>query len=386
MTPDAPLSLETGRFERFARIDWWDQKRLREARVLVVGAGAIGNETVKNLSLLGVGNLAVADMDHVEESNLTRSVLFRPEDQGRLKAEVVCDAAKRLYPDISATSLIGNVVGDVGLGWFRWADIVIGALDNREARVYVNSTCAMLGKPWIDGGIDVLNGIVRGFAPPATACYECTMNQTDWDLLNKRRSCSLLARRAFDAGGAPTTPTTASIVGAMQAQEVVKYLHGMDIFAGAGFVFEGRTHSSYQVSYPIKPDCPWHETPPAVEAVNSLGQQSTLKAVWDAGCERLGELDAIDLAHEIVTTLSCSSCGTTTDVFAPTHKINEQQAVCPDCGTERRPDFAASIAANSPWLEKTVGEFGLPAWDVVWVRRGMKSLGIELGGDASDES
>src|SRR5262245_40479468 len=209
-TPRDKLDLREGRFSRLEAIQWWDQSRLREARVLIIGAGALGNEVIKNLSLLGIGNLIIADMDRIELSNLSRSVLFRASDEGLPKAECAARAAREIYPEIEATALVANVLASVGLGWFRWADVVVGALDNREARVFVNSACAMVGRPWIDGGIEVLQGVARGFAPPSTACYECTMSTVDWDLLNKRRSCSLLARRALASNGTPTTPTTAS--------------------------------------------------------------------------------------------------------------------------------------------------------------------------------
>src|SRR5207248_5172028 len=141
-------------------------------------------------------------------------------------------AAQRIYPAMNVKSVVGNVLADLGLGCFRWAQLVIGALDNREARVFVNSACARVGRPWIDGGIEVLQGIVRGFAPPRTACYECTMSDVDWQVINRRRSCSMLARRAFAHGGTPTTPTTASIIGGMQAQEVVKLLHNLPALLG----------------------------------------------------------------------------------------------------------------------------------------------------------
>ena len=218
-----PIQIQEGRFARLEAIEWWDQPLVARSRVLVVGAGALGNEVIKNLALLGVGEVVVVDMDRIESSNLSRSVLFREGDEGKAKAECAARAASRIFPGARVRPIVGNVLADVGLGFFRRADVVIGALDNREARVFVNSACARVGRPWIDGGIEVLRGIVRGFAPPRTACYECTMSQVDWDLLNKRRSCSLLARRAAEQRGTPTTPTTASVIGALQAQEFIKH-------------------------------------------------------------------------------------------------------------------------------------------------------------------
>ena len=77
------VSLAEGRFARLEAIEWWDQRRLAAAKVLVIGAGALGNEVLKNLALLGVGHIAIADQDHVELSNLSRSILFRESDEGR---------------------------------------------------------------------------------------------------------------------------------------------------------------------------------------------------------------------------------------------------------------------------------------------------------------
>src|ERR1043166_4976264 len=130
-----------GRFDRFKLISWWDQQRLARARVLVVGAGALGNEIIKNLALLGVGNLFIADMDRIENSNLSRSVLYREKDNGTLKATAAARAAKEIYPEIKATAFNGNIVHDLGLGVFHWADVVIGGLDNREARLAINRAC-----------------------------------------------------------------------------------------------------------------------------------------------------------------------------------------------------------------------------------------------------
>jgi adenylyltransferase/sulfurtransferase len=92
--------------------------------------------------LLGVGHVRVADMDHIELSNLSRSVLFREADEGKAKATCAARAARDLYPQMDIAPLEGNILAEVGLGYFRWADVVVGALDNREARVFVNSACA----------------------------------------------------------------------------------------------------------------------------------------------------------------------------------------------------------------------------------------------------
>lgn len=366
----APLTLEDGRFARFERVEWWDQKRLRDARVLVAGAGALGNEVIKNLALLGIGHLAIADMDTIELSNLARSALFRAGDAGQPKAECAARAARDLYPDIEARALTGNIAATLGLGWIRWADVVVGALDNREARVFLNSACARVGRPWIDGGIDVLQGIVRGFDPPRTACYECTMSDVDWQVINRRRSCTMLARRALEQGGTPTTPTTASVIGAIQVQEVLKLLHGLPALLGSGFLFEGATHSSYTMSYPISPDCPWHEPPAPVE---------TIDAGWDTP---LGEIldrtgDVLELSRELVRELECTACGHRREILRPLDAIADEDAVCDRCGADSVPHYMHSIERGSAHLDRTPRQIGLPRWDIVWARRGDEYRGFE---------
>lgn len=370
-----------GRFARFEAIEWWDQALLATTKVLVIGAGALGNEIIKNLALLGVGRLAVVDMDRVELSNLARSVLFRESDAGQFKAECAVRAARELYPAMEAQALTANILGEVGYGWFRWADYILAGLDNREARIFVNGACARVGRPWLDGGIDVLQGIARGFSAPATACYECTMSQVDWELVNQRRSCSLVARRAADRGGTPTTGTTASVIGAIQVQEMVKLRHGRGGLLGRGFVFEGAEHGSYVTSYAISPQCPWHEAQPPIEAVPALSSAATLRSVWAQAEARLGPLDALDLAREIVARLECVSCGEVTDLFQPAHRLHEDQLRCRGCGAAAAPVFLHSIEPGSPLLERPLSDLGLPPWDIVWARRGSRALGLEMAGD-----
>lgn len=375
------IVLRDERFSRFERVEWWDQQRLKAAKVLVIGAGAIGNEVIKNLALLGIGNLVIADMDTIELSNLSRSVLFREADAGKPKAECAARAAREIYPDIDAHAIVGNVTATLGLGWFRWADVVVGALDNREARIFTNASCARVGRAWIDGGIEVLQGVARGFAPPETACYECTMSEVDWRVVNMRRSCTMLARRALAQGGTATTPTTASIIGAIEAQEVVKILHNLPALLGKGFVFEGAAHSSYGVSYVINPDCPWHEPLAPIDALHDVGWETPLTALWDAASNVLGGVDALELGRELVERLECVSCGASRAMLRPIDSVDDADAACTSCGGDATPHFLHSLANGSEYLQRSARDLGLPRWDVVWARRGDRFHGFELAAD-----
>ncbi len=282
--------------------------------------------------------------------------------------------------------ITANVLAQLGLGYFRWADVVVGALDNREARVFVNSVCARLGKPWIDGGIEVFRGIVRTFMPPAHACYECTMSQVDWDVMNQRRSCSLLARRAQAHGGTPTTPITASIVGALQAQEVVKLLHGMPSLQGSGYVLDGATFDSYQVRFPVDPACPWHEAiPHRVLACEQICSTSLLRDVWSCAQANLGGVDALELSRELVDSLECPSCHGVRRMLVPAEAVADSQAVCSDCAAECTATFLHTVLSGSDLLDRSVNDLGLPPWDIVWARRQDEYLGIEIAGDRAPD-
>lgn len=368
------------RFSRFGLIEWWDQARLARAKVVVIGAGALGNELVKNCALLGIGSVVIVDFDTVEVSNLSRSVLFRTSDAGRPKAEVAAAAARTLYPGQRAVPLHADVVHGVGLGLFRWADVVLGALDNREARLSVNRACYRVGRPFIDGGIDVLSGVVRVFEPPEGPCYECTMGDSDWRALEQRRSCSLLNRELLELGKVPTTPTVASIVAGMQAQEAVKLLHGQPTLSGSGFVFEGKTHTSYLTSYARNPDCLSHDPLDPIEPRDRRAAEVTGREALAWARERLGPGARLELARELLRALQCPACGARERCLRPLASVTEGDAIC-RCGARRIPELFHALEGDEDFLDLPLAQLGVPPWDVLCARSGERAVGFELAGD-----
>lgn len=385
MSGDSSIKIEReeGRFARLELIGWWDQQKLSSAKVLLIGVGAIGNELLKNLALLGVGRVFVADLDRVEHSNLSRSVLFRAEDCGRSKAEVAAERAWEIYPQMKVRPFEGNAVYDIGLGVYRWADVILGGLDNREARVSINQAAARTGRVWIDGAIERLDGVARVFDPVTGPCYECTMNETDWKMLQARRSCALLTREQMEAGKVPTTPTTASVIAGVQAQEAVKYLHGLPTLEGRGFIFEGTHHQSYTVSYTRNPDCPSHEPMDPIEVLEwSVGTTAVGRFLEKVRAD-LGVGAVIELNRDVLGALHCEACGVTEPVFASLGQVQESRGVCPTCGGMREPRVFHTIDGTEDFLDRTLGEVGVPAWDIVGGRRGMTQRYYEFAGDRS---
>jgi adenylyltransferase/sulfurtransferase len=370
-----------GRFARFELIAWWDQARLAAAKVLVVGAGALGNEVLKNLALLGVGHVLVVDLDTIEASNLSRSVLFREEDVGQAKAEVAARRAREIYPGQKILGLRANAVYDLGLGVYRWADIVIGGLDNREARVAINRACWRTGRPWVDGAIEVLNGIVRVFQPPNGSCYECTMSETDWKMLEARRSCALLTREEMAQGRQPTTPTMASIVGGAQAMEAVKWLHGLPVLEGHGLVVDGATHEHYKVAYPRKQGCFAHESFDPIDELEVGVADVTARELLGRAREDLGPGATLELNEDVLIALRCAKCDVKEDIFRSLGKVTEKEGRCPRCSQQREVELTHSVLGDEPWLDRTLEELGVPPFDVVAARNGEAQRFYALEGD-----
>lgn len=377
------------RFHRFRLIGWWDQQRLARAKVLVIGAGALGNEIVKNLALLGVGHVLIADLDRVENSNLSRSVLYREADNGRLKAEAAAQAARDIYPGIRAHHFSGNIVYDLGLGVYRWADVVLAGLDNREARLAINRNCWKVDRPWIDGAIEQIQGCARVFAPDGP-CYECTMSQIDWKMLESRRSCNLLTRAEMKGGKTPTTPTISSIIAGVQCQEAVKLLHGMPTLAGRGWIFEGLSGDSYQVEYQRKEDCYSHDTLDEIISLDAGHGDLTAGDLLAQARKIAGAEAELELGRDVLEKLVCPQCKKEEPMFASLGQVRDDAAWCPDCDRVRREVVTFyKIRGAEPFLDRTLKEIGVPPYDIIVARSGeqdvgRRSIGLELSGDAAD--
>lgn len=377
------LDSDDDRFSRFELIGWWDQTRLANANILVVGAGALGNEILKNLALLGVGNVIVIDLDHIENSNLSRSVLYRAEDCGRRKAHVAAERTTAIYPEMKVQPIHGNVVYDLGHGVYRWADVILGGLDNREARVAINRNAAQAEKVWIDGAIERLDGIARVFDPATGPCYECTMSETDWKMLEARRSCALLSREELDQGKVPTTPTTSSVIAGIQVQEAVKLLHGVNTLSGQGFVFDGTNHQSYTVTYSAREDCPAHEPFENVHTIDWSVETTTAGDLLERVRSDAGPQAVIEFSNDLLESLHCSNCDVTEPLLSSLGKVGESRGRCPTCNEHRIPNIYHTVDASSKLLDKTLAELGVPAWDVVGGRQGLNQHYYEFAGDRS---
>jgi len=378
--------LNEDRFSRFKLINWWDQEILRKSNVLVIGAGALGNEILKNLALLGIGNIFIADLDDIENSNLSRSVLFRESDNGKSKAEVAAASIKEIYPKVKVQWSKIDVIYSLGMGVFEWADVVICGLDNREARLAVNRNCWKTNTPWIDGAIEQLNGIVRVFVPPDGVCYECTMSEMDWNIIKARQGCGGLTRDEMLSGKTPTTPTSSSVIAGIQCQEAVKLLHGIETLKDKAYLFNGLNHDSYLINYQKKEDCMSHETFNQIRKIHKSAKTTIIGDLLNYVKSELGPKAIIEFSRDnsdLVHRFECNSCGNMEIIFKPRGKTTERESVCPDCGVARIPYIFHQIRGDEPFLDKTFSEIGIPLFDIMVGRNGMEQFAFIFDDDAS---
>lgn len=376
-TLDSPVeTIRVTPEDRYARqrlISWWEQDRLAAARVLVIGAGALGNEILKLLALSGVGHVMIYDMDRIEVSNLSRTVLFKETDAGAYKAEVAAARVLELNPQAIAVGRSHNIIHSTGLGVFLWADVVICGLDNRLARMFVNSSCARTGRTVIDGAIEGLSGIVRVFDPARTACYECTMNEADRKHVQDRLSCAMLARDEISLGHVPTTSVAASLIAALEVQEAIKYLHGQPTLNGEGIHVNGMWNDFSRVQYRRREDCTVHDTFDHIVPLDLGVNEITLGELLDRAEAKLGPDITIELSRDVVISLTCPVCEKTERVGLVLGALREAAARCAVCGTHRVVQFSGILVRDGEIdLSLTPGEIGVPPFDIVVVRQGIE--------------
>lgn len=359
MADDVFIIDDGDRYGRFRLISWWRQEKLAAAKVLVVGAGALGNEVLKNLALLGAGHVYIIDYDKIESTNLTRSVLYRESDAGKSKAERAAAAVKSINPDLKVRAINGNVIADLGLGVYQEMDVVIGCLDNREARLWINRQCWKVSKPWVDGAIQEISGVVKVFVPPDSACYECGMTERDYQLINLKYSCPLLKREDIAEGKVPTAPTISSMIAGLQTQEALKLLHGMAVKPGAAMVWNGESNNFYTTAYQRKENCLSHETYGDVVPL-PVCSADPVEALFAASKGKRLHLD-----RDLLVDVECPACRVKKEIYRPVALVSMKEGKCEKCGAVMKTNIVHLVEQGTPLAKRSLREVGVPPYDIV---------------------
>jgi len=255
-----PGAEDDDRLDRARRIGWVDLEKVASSRILVVGAGALGNEAVKDLVLFGFRRIDVLDMDTVVRSNLNRCVLFREGDQssGKGKAELVAERSRELCPDAEVSPIHG-LVQSMGPQEMRGYDLVLGCLDNVAARLHLNANSYHARVPYVDGGTDGFRGKVQVVTPPESPCLQCAMNRSHFKVLERRFSCTGRDTVFYQPKMAAEITTT-SVIAAVQVREAVKILSGAEPIRHL-MHYDGFSGSSHILELERDPGCSNHLLP-----------------------------------------------------------------------------------------------------------------------------
>ena len=382
----------------FTLLSWFKQDKVRNAKVLVVGAGALGNEVIKNLTLFGVGTIFVCDFDRIELSNLTRSVLFREKDayEHSYKAEVAAKRAMEINPQIKVIPIVGNLFSEVGLGIYKDVDVVIGCLDSRIARYLLNRLCMRVGKTWIDGSIENMTGVVKVYSPGVN-CYECNLSREEFNNIMLRTGCADVVRAQTSAGRVATTPISASIVGAMQSQEAMKIIHTSDgeptpfkTLSGKMWRFEGMTNTINTYKYSSwKNNCPAHERWTEIIQCDELSADMKVKEVLEK-LKKILNVSVVEInmrnnkfidkiisdrpEKEFVLHIPESKLEDTIQSNEELRKLS-YRTIFHKC-------FYENIDESFPYMELSLIEIGIPRYDIIQVSTDKGLKYVELSKDA----
>lgn len=215
------------KFARISAISGFEREFISSLKLLVIGAGAIGNEIVKNLSLFGVGKISLVDFDTIEIHNLTRSIFFREEDVGKSKTETVVNRASAVSRETVFEAINGDFWDKISIQYIRSFDAVLCAVDNFEARIKINSLAQIAGVPLINTGIDHRFASVDIFPFGSSndcACYECSIPSSVYEKISARYSCGWIRKVYQENNIVPTTSITASSVGSIAVSQVFDLL------------------------------------------------------------------------------------------------------------------------------------------------------------------
>lgn len=370
----------------------FDQQQVAAARIMVVGCGALGNEVLKNLVLLGVEHIVAVDFDIVEVGNLSRSVLFSKQDADarRLKVEVIAERLKAMNPAVEVKTICGDIAYDVGLGLIRQMDVVIGCVDSRWARYCINRLCMRAGIPWVDGGIEELEGTARVFVPGKN-CYACNLGPEGLKDLARRMPCSGIIRRQEQAGHAPTTSIVASVIGAVEAQEALKLVHRealeqgeLTSLCGKMFYYDGQHLTTKVIDFQAyDDDCTMHDRWMPIQSSELSDGQTVAEA-----------LSAIKRKFDARQATVCLENDCFVDYVVERSNDRKTQVMCPGRAVElfvERDQVLRGIPLSGmyqheyreidesfPYQTCTLSQLGVPAHDVLHVMADGQDYYLEM--------
>lgn len=355
------------RYQRHRLVPGWDQRRLADATVVVAGVGALGNEAARLLAMSGVGALVLCDPDRVEESNLSRAVLFRERDIGRFKVDAAAEALADLAPGLRVVARRSPIVQGVGLAELREASLVLGCLDARLARLQLAGRCRLVRAPSLDGGTHPWGGEVRPYLDPDGRCYACAPAHLDGPAGDDAPAA---CGRAGPGDQVGATGAVSAVVASWMATIALRFLMGLSC-PSATLKVDCAGGTTTLVDEEPDPDCPLHRTLPEARRVD-VTCDDTVADLRRA----LGGGDAPLAWEPLQERVECSRCGRreTRCGVGPRTPVP-----CPECGAPARVWKTAELG-RAP-ADAVLRDLGIPPREILAVRTsGGGRAAIELRG------
>src|SRR5215475_14240733 len=247
--PAAELSVdEVKRYSRhliIPDVGMTGQKRLKNAKVLVVGAGGLGSPALLYLAAAGVGTLGIVDFDTVDESNLQRQVIHGQSDIGRPKAVSAKQSINEINPLVNVILHEERLDSDNAMQIFADYDLIVDGTDNFATRYLVNDACVLLGKPYVWGSIYRFDGQASVFWAEHGPCYRCLYPEPPPPGMVP--SCA--------EGG--VLGVLCATVGSIQVNEAIKLIAGIgDPLVGRLMIYDALEMTYREVNIRKDPECP----------------------------------------------------------------------------------------------------------------------------------
>ena len=221
------------------------QRKILQAKVLIIGAGGLGCPVGYYLAAAGVGTIGLVDNDSVELSNLQRQIAHNTSRLGMLKVDSAKATFEALNPDVTVVGIKERMNKDNITGLMRDYDIVVDGSDNFPTRYLVNDACVLLRKPLVSGAILRFEGQVTTVLPGQGHCYRC---------LFEEMPPAGLVPSCQEAGVIGAIP---GVVGSLQAIEVFKVILGKgDVLTNTLLIYDALKTTFRRVKVPKNPDCP----------------------------------------------------------------------------------------------------------------------------------
>ncbi|MCC8023647.1 MAG: molybdopterin-synthase adenylyltransferase MoeB [Clostridiales bacterium] len=243
-------SLTDEELERYSRhillkeIGVKGQQKLRNAKVLIIGAGGLGAPAALYLAAAGVGTIGIADADKVDLSNLQRQVIHTTEDLGKPKVQSARETMQAVNPGVEVktyqTFLLANNIADI----IREYDFILDGTDNFQAKFLINDACVLAEKPFSHAGILRFKGQLMTYVPGEGPCYRCVFKtMPPKDAIPTCRQAGVIGA----VGG---------VIGSLQAMEAVKFITGAgELLPGSLLPYDALTMEFRKVRLPRDGRC-----------------------------------------------------------------------------------------------------------------------------------